>query len=182
MIDYSAVKKLDPREQHFRIPGPIEGLSLFLRLLPGETAALSHSWRAVLYVHGATFPSALSIAYRFDGRSWRDSLCDAGFDVWGPDFCGFGHSDRYSQMDEPPADNAPLCVAEDAAKQLEAAVRFISHARQDFPHLSLLGLDAGWSFCKRAWAAPLRTKLMRVRADPREGRLPFRARWRGLFA
>ena len=28
-------------------------------------------------------------------------------------------------MDEPPADNAPLRVAESAAKQLEAAVRFI---------------------------------------------------------
>jgi len=125
MIDYSAAKKLDPREQHFRIPGPIEGLSLFLRLLPAETAALSHSRRAVLYVHGATFPSALSIAYRFDGRSWRDSLCDAGFDVWGLDFYGFGHSDRYPQMDEPPANNAPLCVAEGAAEQLEAAVRFI---------------------------------------------------------
>ena len=125
MIDYSAAKKLGPREQHFRIPGPIEGLSLFLRLLPAETTALSHSRRAVLYVHGATFPSALSIAYRFDGRSWRDSLCDAGFDVWGLDFYGFGHSDRYPQMGEPPADNAPLCVAEDAAKQLEAAVRFV---------------------------------------------------------
>ena len=125
MIDHFAAKKLDPREQHFRIPGPTEGLSLFLRLLPAGTTALSHSRRAVLYVHGATFPSALSIAYRFDGRSWRDSLCDAGFDVWGLDFYGFGHSDRYPQMDEPPADNAPLCVAEDAAKQLEAAVRFI---------------------------------------------------------
>jgi hypothetical protein len=61
MSDYSAAKKLDPREQHFRIPGPIEGLSLFLRLLPPETAALSHSRRAVLYVHGATFLCALSI-------------------------------------------------------------------------------------------------------------------------
>jgi len=69
MIDYSAAKKLDPREQHFRIPGPIECLSLFLRLLPAETGVLSLSRRAVLYVHGATFPSALSIAYRFDGRS-----------------------------------------------------------------------------------------------------------------
>jgi hypothetical protein len=28
--------------------------------------------RVVLYVHGATFPSAVSIAHRFDGRSLRD--------------------------------------------------------------------------------------------------------------
>jgi pimeloyl-ACP methyl ester carboxylesterase len=123
MIDFSVAKKLDPQEQHFRIPGPLEDLSLFLRLLPAETS--SRSRRAVLYVHGATFPSALSIAYRFDGRSWRDELCHAGFDVWGLDFYGFGHSDRYPQMSQPPGDNAPLCVAEDAAKQLEAGVRFI---------------------------------------------------------
>jgi pimeloyl-ACP methyl ester carboxylesterase len=123
MIDFSVAKKLDPQEQHFRIPGPLEDLSLFLRLLPAATS--SRSRRAVLYVHGATFPSALSIAYRFDGRSWRDELCHAGFDVWGLDFYGFGHSDRYPQMSQPPGDNAPLCVAEDAAKQLEAGVRFI---------------------------------------------------------
>ena len=39
-------------------------------------------------MHGATFPSALSIAHRFDGRSWRDELCDEGFHVWGFDFHG----------------------------------------------------------------------------------------------
>ena len=49
----------------------------------------------MLYIHGATFPSALSIAHRFDGTSWRDVLNEAGFDVWGLDFYGFGHSDRY---------------------------------------------------------------------------------------
>jgi pimeloyl-ACP methyl ester carboxylesterase len=48
-------------------------------------------------VHGGTFPSALSIAHRFDGRSWRDELCAAGFHVWGLDFLGFGGSDRYRQ-------------------------------------------------------------------------------------
>jgi pimeloyl-ACP methyl ester carboxylesterase len=124
MANFSVAQKLDPREQHFRIPGSREGLLLFLRYLPAEKTAL-HPRRAVLYAHGATFPSALSIAYRFDGRSWRDALCEAGFDVWALDFQGFGHSDRYPQMELPAADNAPLCVAADAAKQLEAAVRFI---------------------------------------------------------
>jgi pimeloyl-ACP methyl ester carboxylesterase len=78
-----------------------------------------------LYVHGATFPSALSIAYRFDGRSWRDALCDEGFDVWGLDFYGFGHSDRYGEMEAPAAANPPLCATEEAAAQVAAAVRFI---------------------------------------------------------
>ena len=78
--------RLDPREAHHVLPSPIEGLQLFLRHLPPRDAAKG----VVLYVHGATFPSALSIAHRFDGRSWRDALCEAGFHVWGLDFLGYG--------------------------------------------------------------------------------------------
>src|SRR5258708_32861123 len=129
MTEFSTAAKLDPSEQHFRIPGPREGLSLFLRFLPAANTGFEPR-RAVLYVHGATFPSALSIAHRFDGKSWRDALNEAGFDVWWLDFYGFGHSDRYPEMDQPAAVNPALCVAGDAAGQLEAAIRFIL-AHQD---------------------------------------------------
>ncbi|MGH6776515.1 MAG: alpha/beta hydrolase [Bradyrhizobium sp.] len=141
MMDTSTTPKLDPREEHFRISGPREGLSLFLRYLPSANSTLQ-TGRAVLYVHGATFPSALSIAHRFDGKSWRDALNEAGFDVWGLDFYGFGHSDRYPEMDRPPSDNPPLCVAEDAAEQLESAVRFII-AHQGLEKLSLISHSWG---------------------------------------
>ena len=114
---------LDPREEHFRIPSSHAGLSLFLRHLPPPDGASPQ--RVVLYVHGATFPSALSIAHRFDGRSWRDELCAAGFDVWGLDFHGYGDSDPYPAMSAPPDGREPLCTAEDASQQLEQAVRFI---------------------------------------------------------
>jgi len=140
MADISSAPKLDPREQHFLIPGPGDGLSLFLRRLPAQTSPTPR--RAVLYVHGATFPSALSIAHRFDGRSWRDALCDAGFDVWGLDFYGFGHSDRYPEMDRPADDNAPLGVAADAVEQLEAAIRFIL-AHQNIEKISLISHSWG---------------------------------------
>ena len=113
---------LGPREQHFRIPAPLAGLSLFLRHLPPADA---HATRIVLYVHGATFPSALSIAHRFDGRSWRDALCEAGFHVWGLDFLGFGESDRYPQMSEAPDAHRPLGNAAVASAQVAAAARFI---------------------------------------------------------
>lgn len=99
------------------------GLTLFLRRL---APVASHPEQPVcLYVHGATFPSALSIAHRFDGYSWRDALCDAGFRVWGLDFHGFGHSDRYPEMGQPADANGPLCRTRDACVQLETAVRFI---------------------------------------------------------
>lgn len=141
MTDFSAAPKLDAREQHFQLPGPREGLSLFLRFLPAADAT-PRPRRAVLYVHGATFPSALSIAHRFDGKSWRDTLGEAGFDVWALDFYGFGHSDRYPEMDQPAADSPPLCVADDAARQLEAALRFIL-AHQDLDRLSLISHSWG---------------------------------------
>ena len=100
-VPLASAPKLDPAEEHFRIPSHHEGLSLFLRYLP-PTAARSGAG-VVLYVHGATFPSALSIAHRFDGRSWRDELADAGFHVWGLDFHGYGLSDLYPAMADCPA-------------------------------------------------------------------------------
>jgi pimeloyl-ACP methyl ester carboxylesterase len=141
MANPSSATTLDSREQNFRIPGPREGMSLFLRFLPAANAN-SVMQRTVLYVHGGTFPSALSIAHRFDGTSWRDALNEAGFDVWGLDFYGFGHSDRYPEMNEPAQNNPPLCVAEDAAKQLEAGVRFIL-AHQNVKTLSMISHSWG---------------------------------------
>jgi len=151
MTEFAAAPKLDPCEEHFRIPGPRDGLSLFLRFLPSAKREFRPR-RAVLYVHGATFPSALSIAHRFDGRSWRDALVEAGFDVWGLDFYGFGHSDRYPEMDRSPADNPPLCVAQDAAGQLEAAVRFIL-GHQGIGKLSLISHSWGSMPASRVTAA-----------------------------
>ncbi|HEY9569320.1 MAG TPA: alpha/beta hydrolase, partial [Thalassobaculum sp.] len=63
-------------------------------------------------MHGATFPSALSVRYRFvtetDDRSWADALCAAGFDVWALDFLGFGDSERWPAMAGPAAAQPPL--------------------------------------------------------------------------
>ncbi|MES2059033.1 MAG: alpha/beta fold hydrolase [Pseudomonadota bacterium] len=77
--------------------------------------------RAVLYVHGSTFPSALSIMFKFEGKSWADDLNDAGFDVFGLDFAGYGGSSRYP--DTP--DTGARGRADEAAEQIERAVRFI---------------------------------------------------------
>jgi pimeloyl-ACP methyl ester carboxylesterase len=128
------------REEHFRIPSHCHGRWLFLRYLPGATG---DSERVVLYVHGGTFPSALSIAHRFDGRSWRDELCAAGFHVWALDFHGFGGlSDPYPEMERPAEETPPLCRAEDASRQLEAAARFIRD-RQRCGRISIIAHSWG---------------------------------------
>jgi pimeloyl-ACP methyl ester carboxylesterase len=116
--------RLDPNEQHFRIPGPHPGLSLFLRYLPPAEGRRTE--RHVIYVHGGTFPSGLSVAHRIGGWSWRDSLCAAGFHVWTLDFHGFGGlSDPYPQMAQAATASQPLGRTGDASRQLEAAMLFI---------------------------------------------------------
>jgi pimeloyl-ACP methyl ester carboxylesterase len=140
MMPTESLEKLDPREHHFRVPGPIEGLHLFLRhLSPVRPAGRT---RAVLFVHGMSFPSALSIAHRFDGRSWRDELCDIGFDVWGLDFYGFGYSDRYAEMSKPAEHNPPLGQAAEISQQIECVARFIC-AQNTVPRLSLIAHSGG---------------------------------------
>ncbi len=137
-----AIPKLDAREEHYLIPSPLRGLSLFLRHLPPAPAAPPRG-TPVLYVHGGTFPSALSIAHRFDGRSWRDALAEAGFAVWGLDFHGFGaFSDPYPEMGEPAERHPPLGRAEEASRQLEAAARFIA-AHHGVPAISLVAHSWG---------------------------------------
>jgi pimeloyl-ACP methyl ester carboxylesterase len=96
----------------------------------------------VLYVHGGTFPSALSIAHRFDGRSWRDELVEAGFHVYGLDFHGFGGSDPYPEMDEPAERHPPLGQADVASEQIERAARFIV-GRHRVPRLSIIAHSWG---------------------------------------
>jgi hypothetical protein len=115
--DYSTALTLDQRERQHWIKGPHPGMRLFLLRLPGGRKDI------VLYVHGARFPSALSVAHRFDGRSWRDALCEGGFDVWALDFHGFGGSDHYPEMEENADTHGPLCPTSDAYRQLDAAVR-----------------------------------------------------------
>jgi pimeloyl-ACP methyl ester carboxylesterase len=136
--------RLDPREEHVRIPSSEPGLSLFLRYLPArQQSDAGAGANVVLYVHGGTFPSALSIAHRIDGGSWRDALCDAGFHVWGLDFHGFGAlSDPYPEMAQPADRHPPLGPTAAASRQLEAAVRCIL-ARHAVPQLSLIAHSWG---------------------------------------
>ena len=80
---------------------------------------------AALYVHGATFPSALSLFFRFDGHSWADALNVAGFDAWGFDFAGYGKSERYPAMQQPAEATPPLGRADAAERQLASVLQMV---------------------------------------------------------
>lgn len=102
-----------------------------VRSASGYQIALSHlpahcesDTKSVLYVHGATFPSALSVGFKFDGRSWMDDLASNGFNVWALDFVGYGGSGRY----ESNGDNTILSRlpgrCDEAMSQIEQATSF----------------------------------------------------------
>ncbi len=118
-------------EEHFLIPFGPHGLRLFVRHLPpvpvSAPAAPASDAKTVLFVHGATFPSALAAAFPFGGHSWMEDLADAHFDVWALDFMGYGGSDRYPEMKtDTGASGPPLLRTEEASRQIETAATFIS--------------------------------------------------------
>lgn len=110
-------------QTHLKPNGGEGAETLLLRRWPG-------AGDPVLYVHGFTFPSALSVAYRFDGRSWADHLHAHGFDVWAVDFLGYGGSTRPAQMNALAAGNPPLGRAPAAARQIGAVVDHIRGERR----------------------------------------------------
>ena len=113
----------------------VESLESYLELTDGADAArlLVRRWPGagdpVLYVHGATFPSGLSVGYRFGGRSWADHLHAGGFDVWTFDFPGFGGSTRPAAMAASATAAPPIGRAADAARQIGAVVERIRQTR-----------------------------------------------------
>lgn len=97
-------------------------------LLREQTPASGDRSRPILYIHGATFPSAASMMFRFDGGSWADSLNRAGFDVFALDFAGYGGSERYPGMAADSDAGSPVGRAPVAAGQIERAVEFIARS------------------------------------------------------
>lgn len=103
-----------------------ETLRLALTRQPGDGDG-----DAVLYVHGATFPAALSVGWKMQGVSWMDHLQRAGLDAWAFDFAGYGGSDRPRVFDGDAMAAPPYGRHAAAARQIGAVLRHIRNARPD---------------------------------------------------
>jgi pimeloyl-ACP methyl ester carboxylesterase len=91
-----------------------------------QTGAVTTRLQPVLYLHGATFPAANSVLFKFDDVSWAHRLNTAGHAVFALDFAGFGGSELYPEMtSDQPSAGLPVGRAPVAAKQIERAVRTI---------------------------------------------------------
>jgi pimeloyl-ACP methyl ester carboxylesterase len=85
---------------------------------------------AVLFIHGASFPTMLAAGFEFDGKdSWLDFMANRGFLACGLDFLGFGGSSRPAAMAIDPTGAAPLVEATDAAPQISVAADYLLKTR-----------------------------------------------------
>src|SRR5690349_17659422 len=89
MTPKETLEKFDAPEVYFRLPGPTEGLQLFLRYLCFTHESVPQN--AVLLVHGMPLPSALSIV-------WMDVRCAISYVMQGSQDPPFGHPEEIRQQ------------------------------------------------------------------------------------
>ena len=101
--------------------------------------------RIVLFVHGATFPSETMFDIDLPGGSWMEHAAKRGFDTYSVDVRGYGRSTRPAAMSQPPADNPPFGGADDAVRDIGAAVDYILK-RRGVQKINLVGWSMGTTF------------------------------------
>lgn len=125
--------------QCYKVNSRIHGLKLALH---SYRASHEHAKGTILLVHGSSFPSKLSFAFRMGGTSWVDHLTAEGFNVYALDFLGYGDSDRYPEMIQGNQNAQPLGRGAEVSVDLNLAVDFIL-ARENIRQIDLLGHSWG---------------------------------------
>jgi pimeloyl-ACP methyl ester carboxylesterase len=98
------------------------GISIFVRELRGTRSG----GVPILLVHGARVPGIASFDLPITGGSLAAELAAAGHRVFIVDVRGYGASTRPREMSEAPVANAPLVRSDEAVRDIDAVVRWIS--------------------------------------------------------
>ncbi|MCF4125155.1 alpha/beta hydrolase [Methylobacterium sp. SyP6R] len=130
--------------EEFRLPGPEDGVSIYVRnKRPAGTERFAAD-RILLYVHGATYPASTAFDLPLAGLSMMEYLAGLGFDVYLVDLPGYGLSGRPAAMSRPAADGQPFMRTKDAAAIVGQVVDFIRQ-RRGVDKIDLMGWSWGTS-------------------------------------
>jgi len=117
------------------------GITIHIAEKYPATSAPDRMGKAVLFVHGATYPGT-SFDLPVPGYNWMDYVVGHGFAAYYVDIRGYGESTRPPEMDEPPSANAPIVRTPTAVRDIAVAVNFI-RARAAVDKVSLVGWSWG---------------------------------------
>ena len=137
--------------EQIAIPSDTPGIQLYIRNKHPQGLTFPAD-RVLLYVHGATYPSATAFDLRLDGMSWMDYIAAHGWDVYLVDLRGYGQSTRPPEMDQPAKDNPPIVTTNVAVRDVGAAVDYIMK-RRNVSKVNLLGWSWGTSIMAAYTAA-----------------------------
>jgi len=133
-------------KEEFLVQGRDQGIKLFVR--EKRLANLPKITRdnVVLFVHGVPSPASVVFDLAVPGYSWVDYMAERGFDVFTLDIRGFGRSTRPPEMKESPDQNLPLVRADQAMKDIDAAIDYIRSKRK-VDRVNMIGWSMGASWC-----------------------------------
>lgn len=80
---------------------------------------------SVLFLHGSSFPSSLAFGFKMADYSWIDNLTENGYDVYALDFLGYGHADRYPEMEAVSGEGKPVGRALEVYQDVDKAIELI---------------------------------------------------------
>jgi len=105
------------------------GIKLFVREKMAEGNTRFTDENVVLFLHGATAPSACDFDLPFRDYSWADWMVKRGYVVYLGDYRNYGYSTREPAMDEPATKNLPVTRSYLAVRDVAAMVNHIKSQR-----------------------------------------------------
>ncbi|MGH7411055.1 MAG: alpha/beta fold hydrolase, partial [Candidatus Methylomirabilis sp.] len=130
----------------FLVQGRDQGVKLFVREKRLENLPKITKDNVVLFVHGIPSPASTIFDLSVSGYSWLEYVAERGFDGFTLDIRGFGRSTRPPEMKEPVGQNLPLVRADQAMRDIDAAIDYIRSKRK-IDKVNIVGWSIGASWC-----------------------------------
>ena len=125
-----------------QIDGLDPGIKLFIREKMAEGNTRFTDDNVILFLHGATAPSACDFDLTYQDYSWADWMVKRGYVVTMGDYRNYGYSSREPAMDEPAAKNQPVTRSYLALRDIEAMVNHIK-GKRGVKKVTLIGWSWG---------------------------------------